>query len=111
MRAQGPKQDDGSKQDFTHDVFLSHSSKDKAVVRAVAERKLVSARYADCGRGGAAAPPILKVWLDDWGIRPQKSIRTSGWAGTCGRGNLPIHKPLNQERCFIQLTFAARITK
>ena len=24
--------------DFTHDVFLSHSSKDKAVVRAVAER-------------------------------------------------------------------------
>jgi hypothetical protein len=23
---------------FTHDVFLSHSSKDKAVVRAVAER-------------------------------------------------------------------------
>jgi hypothetical protein len=24
-------------QTFTHDVFLSHSSKDKAVVRAVAE--------------------------------------------------------------------------
>ena len=27
-----------SDSDFTHDVFLSHSSKDKAVVRVVAER-------------------------------------------------------------------------
>jgi hypothetical protein len=33
--------------DFTHDVFLSHSSKDKAVVRAVAERMVGSVRCAD----------------------------------------------------------------
>ena len=37
--------------DFTHDVFLSHSSKDKAVVRAVAERLRADG---------------LRVWLDDW---------------------------------------------
>ena len=36
--------------DFTHDVFLSHSSKDKAVVRAVAERFRADG---------------LRVWLDD----------------------------------------------
>ena len=41
--------------DFIHDVFLSHSSKDKAVVRAVAERL----------RAGG-----LRVWLDVWEIRP-----------------------------------------
>jgi hypothetical protein len=41
---------------FTHDVFLSHSAKDKAVVRAVAERLRSDG---------------LRVWLDDWEIRPQ----------------------------------------
>jgi len=45
--------------DFTHDVFLSHSSKDKAVVRAVAERLRADG---------------LRVWLDDWEIRPGDSI-------------------------------------
>ena len=45
--------------DFTHDVFLSHSSKDKAVVRVVAER---------LRKDG------LRVWLDDWEIRPGDSI-------------------------------------
>ena len=45
--------------DFTYDVFLSHSSKDKAVVRAVAERLRVDG---------------LRVWFDDWEIRPGDSI-------------------------------------
>ena len=45
--------------DFTYDVFLSHSSKDKAVVRAVAERLRADG---------------LRVWLDDWEIRPGDSI-------------------------------------
>jgi hypothetical protein len=44
---------------FTHDVFISHSSKDKAVVREVAER------LREDG---------LKVWFDDWEIRPGDSI-------------------------------------
>jgi small GTP-binding protein len=45
--------------DFTYDVFLSHSSKDKAIVRAIAERLRVDG---------------LRVWLDDWEIRPGDSI-------------------------------------
>ena len=40
---------------FPFDVFLSHSSKDKAIVRAVAERLRADG---------------LRVWLDDWEIRP-----------------------------------------
>ena len=39
--------------DFKYDVFLSHSAKDKAVVRGVAERP----------RGDG-----LRVWLDEWEI-------------------------------------------
>ena len=45
--------------EFTYDVFLSHSSKDKAVVRAVADRLRADG---------------LRVWLDDWEIRPGDSI-------------------------------------
>jgi hypothetical protein len=40
---------------FTHDVFLSHSSKDKAVVRALAERLRQDG---------------LKVWFDEWVLKP-----------------------------------------
>ncbi len=40
--------------DFTHDVFLSHSSRDKAVVRDIAERLKADG---------------LRVWLDDWEIK------------------------------------------
>jgi hypothetical protein len=41
---------------FTHDVFLSHSAKDKAVVRAVAER------LRNDG---------LRVWFDEWELKPE----------------------------------------
>ena len=44
---------------FTHDVFLSHSAKDKAVVRPLAERLRADG---------------LKVWFDDWEIKPGDSI-------------------------------------
>jgi hypothetical protein len=100
--------------DFTHEVFLSHSAKDKAVVRPLAERL--------CKDG-------LKVWFDEWVLKPGDSIPAkieeglehssvlvlcmsanafgSDWAqleaGTCGRGNLPFRAPLNQERRFIPL--------
>ena len=43
----------------SYDVFLSHSSEDKSVVHSVAER-LKSDR--------------LRVWLDDWELRPGDSI-------------------------------------
>jgi hypothetical protein len=45
--------------DFKYDVFLSHSSKDKAVVRAVAEKL--------CEDG-------IRVWLDDWEVHAGDSI-------------------------------------
>lgn len=41
--------------EFTYDVFLSHSSKDKAIVRDIAER------LRDDG---------LRVWLDEWVLKP-----------------------------------------
>ena len=44
---------------FTYDVFLSHSSKDKPTVRAVAERLRSDG---------------LRVWFDDWQLRPGDSI-------------------------------------
>ena len=44
---------------FTHDVFLSHSAKDKPVARDLAER------LREAG---------LTVWFDEWEIRPGDSI-------------------------------------
>ena len=44
---------------FIYDVFLSHSAKDKPVVRDVAER------LEEDG---------LRVWFDEWEIRPGDSI-------------------------------------
>jgi len=45
--------------EFTFDAFLSHSSKDKAVVRAIAERLRADG---------------LKVWFDEWMLKPGDSI-------------------------------------
>jgi hypothetical protein len=45
--------------DFDYDVFLSHSAKDKALVRPVAERLRADG---------------MRVWLDDWEIRLGDSI-------------------------------------
>jgi len=44
---------------LTHDVFLSYSSNDTVVVRAVAERLRADG---------------LRVWFDEWEIRPGDSI-------------------------------------
>ena len=99
---------------FIYDVFLSHSTKDKGVVRELAER---------LRKDG------LKVWFDEWVLKAGDSIPAkieeglensrvlvlcvsanafgSGWAqleaGTCGRGNLPFRDLLNKERRFIPL--------
>ena len=43
---------------FSYDVFLSHSAKDKAVVRPLVERLLVAVRKH------------LKMWFDEWAIEP-----------------------------------------
>jgi hypothetical protein len=105
---------------FQYDVFLSHSAKDKAVVRPLAER---------LGRDE------LKVWFDEWAIKPGDSIRAeieegleysrvlacpavatgrrgmlcmsanafgSAWVELAA-GTLRFRDPLNQERRFIPL--------
>jgi hypothetical protein len=45
--------------DFAYDVFLSHSAKDKAVVRDIAER---------LRKDG------VKVWFDEWVLKPGDNI-------------------------------------
>ena len=94
---------------FTHDVFLSHSAKDKAVVRAVAER---------LRKDG------LRVWFDEWVLKPGDSIPAkieeglehsralvlclsanafgSDWA-QLEAGTFRFRDPLNKERRFIPL--------
>jgi len=92
---------------FSFDVFLSHSSKDKAVVRAVAER---------LRKDG------LRVWFDEWELKPGDSIPAkieeglehsrvlvlcmsanafgSDWA-QLDAGTFRFRDPLNQECRFI----------
>jgi small GTP-binding protein len=94
---------------FSFDVFLSHSSKDKAVVRSLAERLRADG---------------LRVWFDDWEIRPGDSIPAkiedglersrvlvlcmsgqafgSDWA-QLESGTFRFRDPLNKERRFIPL--------
>lgn len=96
-------------EEFLFDVFLSHSSKDKAVVRAIAER------LRNDG---------LRVWFDEWEIRPGDIIPVkiehglersrvlvlcmsshafgSDWA-TLEAGTFRFRDPLNKERRFIPL--------
>ena len=51
---------------FTYDVFLSHSSKDKDIVRLLADR------LKNDG---------IKVWFDDWELKPGDSIPAKIEAG------------------------------
>jgi hypothetical protein len=94
---------------FTHDVFLSHSSKDKPVVRDIAER---------------LRPDNLRVWFDEWELKPGDSIPAKIEAGLEGSRVLVLcmsaqafgsdwatlesqtfrfRDPLNKERRFIPL--------
>jgi WD40 repeat protein len=92
---------------FLFDVFLSHSTKDKPVVRAIAERL----------RGDG-----LRVWFDEWELKPGDSIPAkiegglehsrvlvlcmsanafgSDWAAL-EAGTFRFRDPLNKERRFI----------
>ena len=93
--------------EFQYDVFLSHSSKDKTVVREIAER-------LKCGG--------VRVWLDEEQIKPGDSIPAkieeglehsrvlvlcmsalafgSDWA-QLEAGTFRFRDPLNKERRFI----------
>ena len=59
----------------THDVFLSYSSHDKRVVHALA------GRLRDRG---------LRVWLDEWEIKPGDSIPSRIESGLEGSGVLVL---------------------
>jgi hypothetical protein len=94
---------------FTYDVFLSHSAKDKAVVRPLAERLRQDG---------------LKVWFDEWVLKPGDSIPAkieeglehsrvlvlcmsanafgSDWA-QLEAGTFRFRDPLNRELRFIPL--------
>jgi WD40 repeat protein len=94
---------------FKFDVFLSHSSKDKAIVRNVAQR---------LRKDG------LKVWFDEWEIKPGDNIPAkieegleysrvlvlcmsahafgSDWA-QLETGTFRFRDPVNKERRFIPL--------
>jgi hypothetical protein len=95
--------------DFKYDIFLSHSSKDKEVVRAVAERL----------RGDG-----LRIWFDDWALKPGDNVTKkieegleesrvlvlfmsanafgSDWA-QLESNSFRFRDPLNKERRFIPL--------
>ncbi len=95
--------------ELKYDVFLSHSSKDKAVVRPIAER------LRDDG---------LRVWFDEWEIKPGDSVPAkieeglehsrvlilcmssaafgSDWA-ELESGTFRFRDPLNKDRRFIPL--------
>ena len=94
---------------FNYDVFLSHSSKDKAIVRDVAERLQADG---------------LRVWFDEWILKPGDSIPSkidegleqsrvlvlcmsaqafgSEWA-QLESYTFRFRDPLNQERRFLPL--------
>lgn len=94
--------------EFEYDVFLSHGTEDKIVVRQLAERLRQDG---------------LNVWFDEWLIKLDDSIPVKiedclehlrimllyafglNWAqfraSTCGRGNLSFRDPHNQARRFI----------
>ena len=94
---------------FQYDVFLSHSSKDKSVVRPLA---------------GRLREDGLKVWFDEWVLKPGDSIPAkieeglehsrvlvlcmsgnafgSDWA-QLEAGTFRFRDPLNKERRFIPL--------
>ncbi len=94
---------------FQYDVFLNHGSKDKPVVRKIAER------LREAG---------LRLWFDEWVLKPGDSIPAkieeglehsrvlvlcmsaqafgSDWA-QLEAGTFRFRDPLNRERRFIPL--------
>jgi len=81
--------------EFPYDVFLSHSAKDKAVMRPLAD----GVKHSDFG-----------FRHSDFGFSPPcLSANTSGsdWAqlesGTLRTGQRPFRDPLNKERRFLPL--------
>ncbi|MEO6788350.1 MAG: toll/interleukin-1 receptor domain-containing protein [Chthoniobacteraceae bacterium] len=98
---------------FPYDVFLSHSAKDKAVVRPLAERLQadgVKMWFDGCSSPATAFPAKIEEGLERSRVLVlcmSAHAFGSDWAqlesGTFGRGNLPFRDPLNKERRFLPL--------
>ena len=97
---------------FTHDVFLSHNSAEKAVVRRLAERLRADGLKVPFDFGFQIsdfefAQPCMSsnACGSDWAqlACPAVASEPRRKAGTCGRGNLPFRDSLNRERRFIPL--------
>ena len=65
-------------QHFQYDVFLSHSAKDKAVVRPSSLSASTGARIGVRCRSLDLAERVrahgLRVWFDEWVLKPGTSI-------------------------------------
>jgi hypothetical protein len=90
--------------EFPHDVFLSHSAKDKAVVRPLAERLRQDGRQgkAECRRQNAEI--LHSAFL----LHPSLCAFGSDLA-RLEAGTFRFSDPLNQERCFTALLHSAFI--
>jgi hypothetical protein len=76
---------------FLFDVFLSHSSKDKAVVRPLAERLRADG---------------LRVWFDEWELKPGDSIPKKLDDGLDPRPLHVIEQPVAGIICYASRFFA-----
>ena len=104
-------------EDFNYDVFLSHSSKDKDIMRTVAKRLQADG---------------MRVWFDEWILKPGDSIPAkieegleqsrvlvlcmsaqafgSEWA-QLESYTFRFRDPLNKERRFLPLRLDAALIK
>ena len=100
--------------EFKYDVFLSHGSKDKAMVREIANRLKADG---------------LRLWFDEWMLKPGDSIPAEiekGLEHSCvlvlcmlantfgsdraqlESGTYRFRDPLNKERRFLPLSLGSR---
>jgi hypothetical protein len=82
--------------DFQYEVFLSHSAKDKSVVRPLAERL-----RAD----GLKVPSDFGLRISDFGFA-QPGMSANAFGSDCAEleaGTFRFRDPLNQQRRFIPL--------
>jgi len=94
--------------EFQYDVFLSHSAKDKVLVRPLAERLWQDGLYPKAE--GRTRKAEMEFQPSAFGPQPLLPLFGSDWAqleaGTCGWGNclerrLAVRAPLNQQRLFM----------
>lgn len=94
---------------FTHDVFLSHSSKDKAVVRPLAERLRADGLNVCFAEREIRHSDSISTKIEEGlersrvlVLRMSANAFVADWA-QLESGKFRVRDPLNMERCFIPL--------